>query len=384
MSRFLPLLALGAALAAGACRDASNSSGSTSQPILPPLAGTNGCNGTDVDFDPPPVPVQIPLALHVPGPLSQVAGARGAELLYLTGAAGQVTEVDLAADQAETVLLSPGFLDSFLSLALGAGTTAEISGLAVLDDEFLVVMEHSVNVVLLVSRETPDTVQLLAGFPSASPGFADGLSVTARFSFDQPSQLAPSGEGRLFIVDSGNHALRVLDQGFIGTLAGTGAADFADGSLQEARFDTPTGISVGCSNSLLVSERGDVGFGGHRIRDVVVGPPSFFGTFDGSVTTVSGDGEDETVQGVGDEASLAAPVAPVTSGEGELYFVDSETAVLRRVDSAGLVDCPQFADCASAVAGPFTPGSLFSLVLTDDGALFLYDADAGALWRINP
>ena len=48
--------------------------------------------------------------------------------------------------------------------------------------------------------------------------------------------------------------------------------------------------------------------------------------------------------------------------------------------------CPLWSDCATAVAGApeFTPGGNHSLTQTDDGAIWVLDADAAALWRIAP
>jgi len=256
----------------------------------------------------------------------------------------------------------------------------------VLVAEQLLVMEHTFNVVLMVSRSVPDTVSLFAGVPNEVPGMADGPAALSRFSFAEAAQLVPTGGGRVLVADSGNHAIRSIEDGFVTTLAGTGAPFFADGSLGASLFDTPSGLSVPCSGRLWITELGAAGAGGNRLRELELGQLIFFGQL-GSVGTLAGEGSPLTVEGVESLASLSAPMGLVTTAEGEAYFVDSGTGVLRRYDTlSGNVDCPLWIDCAAAVlgGGRFTQGGVVSLVSTDAGVLYALDASAGSLLRISP
>jgi hypothetical protein len=237
-------------------------------------------------------------------------------------------------------------------------------------------------------------VQYYAGLPSTSGGFADGSTEAipglgqARFDFQAPCQLITTDPlvPMVFVADDGNHAIRRISSGFVQTIAGTGAPFYADGSLQDAGFDTPSGLSVTCSGTLLVSETGAAGTGGHRMRQILLGQQNFFGQ-EGNVVTRAGDGSDATVQGDNESASLAAPSSPLSTSAGDTYWIDQSTGILRRMRGANdSCDCPLWSDCATAVGagGDFTPGGVLSLTQTSGGVLYVLDADAGMLWRVTP
>lgn len=384
-----------AALLLFGCRDADSvvAPSGIALPIVPNLDGSSGCVGPDPAFDPLPVPAAVDLGGFALSALSQVAAARGAELLYVSGADGAVAQVDLSDPDAPlvTVLVAPGVVADLL-LDLGVALVPALSGLAVVSPELLVVMEHASNVLLAVDRLAPDGVALLAGLPSAVPGFADGPAlpspVAARFGFAAASAVVPverAGGGKeLYVADSGNHAIRLVAAGQVRTVVGDGLPQTLDGGLSSARLDGPVGLVATCTNALLVSEAGEFG-GGHVLRRLGLldfGP--FLGR-DGELVTLLGlAGVEQTLAGGPGQARLAAPRALATSAEGALLWIDAGTGVLRRF-AHGLADCPLAADCESAVAAPsFTPGAVLSLALTDSGTLYVLDAEAQVLWRIEP
>jgi DNA-binding beta-propeller fold protein YncE len=69
-----------------------------------------------------------------------------------------------------------------------------------------------------IKRLFPDTHTIVSYLGSGSAGMADGLLFAAQF--DEPSALA-AGHGRLYVADTNNHAIRVVDLagGSVGTLA---------------------------------------------------------------------------------------------------------------------------------------------------------------------
>ncbi len=378
---------LGAWLSAslGACRDSSGG-GSSFGAIAPSATGSNGCAGDSQSFTPGQVPTAVPLASLALDSSSALCAAQGAELLYATGSGGTVYELDFAGGSppVETELVASGEIDALLATA-GVAGSAELVAIAVLDATTLLVAERSGNWILAVERSAPASVQVYAGLPLADGGFADGLASLARFDFAPGAALCPSGDERVFVADGGNHALRVISEGVVGTLAGSGAPGFLDGSLGDALFDTPTSLVIGCEGELYVSESGAAALGGHRVRGLALGPITFGGQT-GAVATLLGNGVEASIEGSGALASVAAPAALVASAQGELYWIDASTGVLRRqVASAGNADCPLFADCATAVGAPsFTPGGRHALALTSAGVLYALDADAAQLWRITP
>jgi len=376
----------------GACRDADSSGTSSSAPSFPPSsAGASGCFGPNQVFSAPQTPVQVPLATLVLGPYSQVTAAADAELLYVTGADATVFALDVTGPvPVETEVVGLGAVAFHLTTLHGIATTPELSGLAVLDATHLVLVEHASNTLLTCERATQDVLADYAGLPSEIPGFADGLGSSARFSFGAPTRIAATGEAEssVLVADVGNHALRlVLSSGgvaFVTTLAGTGTFGFANGSLAASAFDTPSGVTLGCNETVIVSERGDNGFG-QRLRSVQISAASPFGGWFGSAATLAGTGTAGSSEGTASTALLSAPVSPLSTAGGELYWIDSGTGVLRRRQASGSCDCPLALDCATAVATPdFPAGHDFSLTQTSSGVLYVLDATDGVLWRVTP
>lgn len=372
-----------------ACRDAKGTATTTIQPIVPSTFGSNGCSAPNVVLTAGSTPTPLALSTLVPTMDSQICATRGAELLFATGSNGQIVAIDVSGPTpAEIQLVAPSAVASLLGSA-HVTATPRLSGIAVLDGSTLLVIERASNTVLAVSRSMANTVAFFAGQPNVIPGFADGLATgqqgVARFSFDQPSMICPSGDGRVFVADPGNHAIRVIASGVVFTATGQGTSGFADGSLGAALFDTPTGVTIACNQTLVVSECGAHGFG-NRLRGVQIGAPSVFsGDLQGSVFTMLGNGTPATVGGPVEQAEADGPSSPFVTTGGEVYWLDAASGVLRRLSADGMVDCPLANSCAAAVSVPtFLPGHLLSMAVTEGGQLFVLDATAGALLRIAP
>ncbi|MCK6446890.1 MAG: hypothetical protein L6Q99_10900 [Planctomycetes bacterium] len=370
-----------------ACRDGETETTRAIAIVPSPLAAA-GCTGPDQVFTAPQTPSQVALAVLDIGPTSQVCAAGDSETLFATGDQAQVVALDVSGGApVETELVAAGTIAALLN-TLGVTSPPELGGIAVLDADTLLVIEMTSNTILSVDRTTPDTVELWAGLPSETPGFADGPAVTAtadcplgfaRFGFTTPTALCPTGTtgGSVYVADPANHALRLVSGGCVTTVCGLGAPQSLDGTLGIAGFDTPVGISTRCAGALLVVEAG-----GNKLRELGFTSGSF--GVSGSVTTLAGDGTEATTQGDGEAAQLAAPVSVLSTSEGDVYWLDSATGILRRMSGAAdSVDCPLAVDCASAIAD-FTPGGVLSLSQTPAGALYVLDADADTLFRVTP
>ena len=85
-------------------------------------------------------------------------------------------------------------------------------------------------------------------------GFLDGMASEALFN--HPVGLAICDD-LLLVADSLNHSIRAVSTiGEVWTLAGTGYSDHMDGSLGEAAFHFPSGLSVH-GNRLYVADTGN-------------------------------------------------------------------------------------------------------------------------------
>ena len=389
-ARIVPGLIIVALLCA--CRDSKG--GPQGVKLVPSSLAAGGCTGPDQAFTPGQTPTAVALATLSIGAFSQVCAAGDSETLFATGANATVVQIDVSgALPVETELLAAGAVATLLT-GVGIAAAPELSGISVFDGSSLLVIEHTSNTLLLVDRAAVQPVSFFAGLPDTVGGFADGTALAipgtgqARFHFQGPSQLVVTDPLApfIFVADTGNHAIRRISSGFVSTLAGSGAPFFADGDISSAGFDSPNGLSVTCSGSLLVSESGAAAAGGHRLRQILLGPVSILGQ-SGTVTTRAGDGSDATIEGDNTAASLAAPVSPLATAASDTYWIDSTTGILRRMrGAADTCDCPLWTDCAAAVlgGGDFTPAGVLSLTQTSSGVLYVLDATGGTLWRVSP
>jgi DNA-binding beta-propeller fold protein YncE len=119
---------------------------------------------------------------------------------------------------------------------------AQPSGLA-LDGNTLYVADAESNVIRALALPPENDVTTLAGGDLFDFGDADGTGETARFQ--HPLGVAVE-EGLVYVADTYNHRIRVLDPttGRVGTVAGTGAPGLVDGRASRAQFFEPGGIAA--------------------------------------------------------------------------------------------------------------------------------------------
>ncbi|RCK75281.1 MAG: hypothetical protein OZSIB_4045 [Candidatus Ozemobacter sibiricus] len=100
------------------------------------------------------------------------------------------------------------------------------------------------------------TVTTVCGMPG-SPGQTNGGPSSTQF--DTPTDLTMDSQGNFYVVDSGNHVIRKLDGSFNSTLfAGAfGPPGNADGNGISARFNTPVSIAVDGDDTLYVTDQGN-------------------------------------------------------------------------------------------------------------------------------
>lgn len=80
----------------------------------------------------------------------------------------------------------------------------------------------------------------LRGMPVG--GYVDGD--VAKAVFHHPTDVAINSAGTIFVVDSGNHAIRQISNGKVTTIVGGKSEGDADGSRQIALFNYPTCVAV--------------------------------------------------------------------------------------------------------------------------------------------
>jgi hypothetical protein len=166
----------------------------------------------------------------------------------------------------------------------------------------------------------PAAVSVLAG--NGRPGFADGPAADA--SFQYPYAVAADAAGTVYVADYRNHRIRkVTKDGTVSTLAGSGAAGYAEGQGDQAQFSSPRGLTIDADGNLYVVDTGNA-----RIRRV---------TPDGTVSTLAGSGTAGFFDGPAEEAQFNDPRGIAVDPDGMVYVADTGNHRVRRITPEGVV-----------------------------------------------
>jgi glucose/arabinose dehydrogenase len=104
-------------------------------------------------------------------------------------------------------------------------------------------------------------VSTLAG--DGTEGDRDGTVEEARFN--SPSDIAVGEDGTIYISENSNNVIRRIKDGQVTTLAGTGEFGFVDGLGEDAQFHNPRGVVIDDEGNLFVVDSGN-----HRIRKIII------------------------------------------------------------------------------------------------------------------
>lgn len=112
---------------------------------------------------------------------------------------------------------------------------------------------------LRIRKVTPNRdVTTIAG--NGILGFTDGAFTKSRFNF--PTGIAVDAKGNVIVADTYNHAIRMISPGGqVSTLAGRNVAGFQDGSAASVTFDHPTDVAMSVDGRIFVADQQN-----HRIR----------------------------------------------------------------------------------------------------------------------
>lgn len=301
----------------------------------------------------------VPLVARVATAIALLAAAYLAATLFVRTARPPATEVAWPA-VATTVAGdgSPGFAD-------GPATRARF------DDPFGVAVDRLGNLFVSdaglndrIRRISPaGSVTTVAG---ERAGFADGSRTAARFR--TPSGLALDLDGRIYVADTGNHAIRrITPEGVVTTLAGNGSPGYRDGPGGVAQFNGPVGVAVDEAGTVYVADTYN-----DRIRTIAP---------DGQVRTLAGGGEPGFVDGSGREARFDTPTGIAVTVRGDVFVADTGNDAIRRITPDGWVSRFGF----PAVGHRLTPRHVrpVGIAATHDGFLYVTDR-RGYILQLSP
>lgn len=162
-------------------------------------------------------------------------------------------------------------------------------------------VDHSLNYYL-----TP-----VAGVDTA--GHADGKGAKAKFN--GINDLLLDDAENIYVAE--NTYIRKMDPAFnVTTIAGTASAGYLDGPALTAKFNSIFSIALE-NNVLYIAD-----WKNNRMRKLAAG----------SVSTIAGDGVQAIRNGIGTAAQLQAPRSVIVNNSNMLYFSDSFTSLIRKID----------------------------------------------------
>jgi sugar lactone lactonase YvrE len=198
-----------------------------------------------------------------------------------------------------------------------------------------------------------------------------GPALSARLNF--PNAVAVSREGNVYIADTMNHRVRMVEaaSGVISTLAGTGQARFSGdgGPAHQAALNEPAALIIDEKNRLYIADQSN-----HRIRVVDLNT--------GLIQTIAGTGA-ATYDGDGKPAVDAALAGPggLTLADDRLYIADTFNGRVRCVQlSSGLISTVAGDGSAYRYESPSDPPSPSlsrptGIAIDQNGDLVLTDSD---------
>ncbi len=176
-----------------------------------------------------------------------------------------------------------------------------------------------------VRKVTPDgRVYHFAGSATVQAGSQGDNGQAAAAKLHRPTALAVDAQDNLYIADSGNHRIRVVNPGtgIITAVAGSGGLGYSgdDAPATSVSLNNPTGIAIDAAGNLFIADRNN-----HRIRKV--------GATSKIITTIAGDGNAGFAgdNGAAASAQLNNPSDVAVDALGNVYIADQNNHRVRRI-----------------------------------------------------
>lgn len=219
----------------------------------------------------------------------------------------------------------------------GTGTAARfghLAGLTVDGNGNIYVADTDNQVIRMVT--SAGVVTTFAGTVGTS-GKTDGLnlkptptSTAVVAKFNSPTGIAVDSAGTgIFVADTLNNVIREISSGSVATKWGSGVAGGTDGTGTDATFSGPQGIAYISSNSIpetvYVADTNN-----HTIRRITVS--------NSAVTTIAGAaGQAGSADGAGSVARFNYPSDVAVDKNGTLYVADTDNNTIRVITTNGEV-----------------------------------------------
>ena len=131
-----------------------------------------------------------------------------------------------------------------------------------------------------------------------------------------PSDVCTNSKGHIIIADYSNHRIRMLKDGMISTICGTGSQGSIDGVASVASFNHPTGVCVDKHDNTIISD-----YFNHKIRMMT----------NGRVMTVGGNGSKGLSNGNIKSSSFNCPRSVCVDNKGDIIVSDQYNHAIRKI-----------------------------------------------------
>ena len=333
-----------------------------------------------------------PLAVFTPGTITTVAG--NASTFLFAGDGGLATRASLflpfgmALDGAGDLYIADTYNDRIRRVDASTGIINTVAGNGVtgysgdggpalsasfnhpssvqVDGAGNVYIADSGNDVIRVLNSATGTVSTVAG--TGTGGYSGNGGQATAATLQTPNGMAFDASGNLYLADTGNNVVRMINatSGVISTVAGNGTAGFSGdgGSATRAALHGPWGIAVSSAGELFIADQSN-----NRIRKV---------STSGVITTIAGASA-AAFQGDGGLATAArlnTPAAVLLDNVGNLYISDSGNNRVRKINASSGIISTIAGGHSSSDNNPATSASLsgpYALAMDGMGDLFLAD-----------
>lgn len=233
-----------------------------------------------------------------------------------------------------------------------------------------------------VIRRVDPSGQLTIVAGTGTQGFSGDGSPATSSTLDSPQGLAVVSSGLLYIADTNNHRIRLLNlaTGVLTTIAGTGVAGYSGdgGSALSAQLFHPTALAADSSGDLYLADTGN-----HRIRRI--------DAVSGVISTVAGNGSQGSSSSSlpATQSAIDSPMGLALDPAGNLFLADSHNHRILRVDATSGIMTTVAGTGSAGFSGDGAPASSASLALPQGitidstGNLLFADAENHRIRRID-